>query len=80
MSRNLVAAGQWAMALPAERKAIFDQVAAAGVAPVQDIVNAAHPDRRPFVERSLTWMMKFDVLRLERHDDIAPDASDAVEF
>ena len=80
MSRNLVAAGQWAMALPAERKAIFDQVAAAGVAPVQDIVNAAHPDRRPFVERSLTWMMKFDVLRLERHDEIAPDASDAVEF
>ena len=67
------------MGLPAERKAIFDQVAAAGVARVHDIVQAAHPDRRPFVERSITWMMKFDLLRLERHAPIAKDPATGVE-
>ncbi|MBA4794351.1 MAG: glycosyltransferase family 4 protein [Phenylobacterium sp.] len=73
LSRNLAAAGQWAMALPAERKAIFDQVAAGGGVRVHQIVQAAPADRRPFVERSLTWMMKFDVLRLARHADVPPE-------
>ena len=70
LSRNLAAAGQWAMALPAERKAVFEQVAASDGVRVHEIVQATPAERRPFVERSLTWMMKFDVLRLERHADV----------
>lgn len=65
LARNLAVSGRWAMAQDEECAQVFAQVAASpeGVS-VSDILAAMPAPRRPYVERTLLWLMKFDILRL----------------
>lgn len=72
LSRNLAMAGRWAMASDEECQAVLDLVRAAGEASVADILAAMPAPRRPYVERSLLWLMKFDILRLTETSSLAP--------
>ncbi|MDP2214884.1 glycosyltransferase family 4 protein [Phenylobacterium sp.] len=64
LSRNLAQAGRWALASLEECEAAFNLACAPGGATVAEILAAAPAPRRPYVERSLLWLMKFDLLRL----------------
>ncbi|MBU2135390.1 MAG: glycosyltransferase family 4 protein [Alphaproteobacteria bacterium] len=72
LSRNLAMAGRWAMASDEECQAVVDLVSAAGEASVDDILAATPAPRRPYVERTLLWLMKFDLLRLTEPTPLTP--------
>jgi len=65
-------AGRWAMASDEECQAVVDLVSAAGEASVDDILAATPAPRRPYVERTLLWLMKFDILRLTEPTPLTP--------
>lgn len=65
LTRNLAVAGRWAMAPEEECAQVFAQVAASPEPVRVSAILAAMPEpRRPYVERTLLWLMKFDILRL----------------
>lgn len=72
LTRNLAMAGRWAMATDAECEAVVDLVGEAGVARVSDVLASVPAPRRPYVERTLLWLMKFDILRLAEPTPLAP--------
>jgi glycosyltransferase involved in cell wall biosynthesis len=76
LSRNLAMAGRWAMAADEECQAVVDLIRAAGEASVADILAAMPAPRQPYVERTLLWLMKFDILRLTEAPALAPLAGD----
>lgn len=81
LSRSLAAAPPWAVATEDERQAVF-ALALAGApegARVADILATIPPPRRPYVERSLLWLMKFDILRLAQPAALSPLDGDATE-
>jgi hypothetical protein len=63
------------MAQPQERQAAFDAVLAARGLSVAEILATAPAPRRPFLERTLLWMVKFDVLRLEAFRPVPEDVA-----
>ncbi|MDP3488680.1 MAG: glycosyltransferase family 4 protein [Phenylobacterium sp.] len=74
LGRNLAVAGRWALATEEECEAVF--ALASGRGPegvsVTDILATIPVPRRPYVERSLLWLMKFDVLQLVEARPLPP--------
>jgi glycosyltransferase involved in cell wall biosynthesis len=77
LTRNLAVAGRWAMAPEEECAQVFAQVAASPEPVSVSAILAAMPaPRRPYVERTLVWLMKFDILRLEASEVPTHQAGD----
>ena len=72
LSRNLAMTGRWALAQDEECEAAFTAVNATAGATVGEILAGFPIPRRPYVERSLLWLMKFDILRLAEAAPIVP--------
>lgn len=72
LSRNLAMTGRWALAPEEECEAAFTAVTATAGATVSEILAGFPAPRRPYVERSLLWLMKFDILRLAEAAPIVP--------
>ena len=73
LSRNLAATGRWALATDEECEAVFGLVVASaevGV-PVAELLAIIPEPRRPYVERSLLWLLKFDILRFTDPGEVA---------
>ncbi|MEW6016570.1 MAG: glycosyltransferase family 4 protein [Pseudomonadota bacterium] len=77
LSGTLANLGRWAMARPEECESAFALAAAPGGATVSEILAPVAPGRRPFVERTLLWMVKFDALRLVAPEPTEPKHSRA---
>ena len=75
LAGRLASIGRWAMAQPQERQAAFEAVLAARGMSVAEILATAPAPRRPFLERTLLWMVKFDVLRLEGFRPVPEDVA-----
>lgn len=76
LTRNLALAGRWAMASDAECEAVFAQVSHSGEVSVAEVLAAMPLPRRPYVERTLLWLMKFDILRLTSATPLRPLTGD----
>ena len=73
LTRNLAVAGRWAMAPEEECAQVFAQVAESPEPVSVSAILAAMPaPRRPYVERTLVWLMKFDILRLTEPPEPTP--------
>ena len=70
LSRTLALTGRWALASEEECEAVFTVVAQMAGATVAEILAQAPPPRRPYVERTLLWLMKFDILRLAASEQL----------
>lgn len=56
--------GRWAMPSLSEAEAAYERIAAAGSLTVGEVLAGFPPARRPFVERGLLWLAKFEVIRI----------------
>ena len=79
LSRNLAAVASWVVATEEECEAAFALASAPQGVLVADILAATPLPRRPYVERSLLWLMKFDVLRLAEPVALSPLEGDATD-
>ena len=64
------------MASDAECEAVFAQVSHSGEVSVAEVLAAMPIPRRPYVERTLLWLMKFDILRLTSATPLTPLTGD----
>jgi len=62
---HLASIARWAIASPEEMELLFDKILEAGEATVSEVMDANFPEsRRPFVERSILWLAKYDLVTI----------------
>ena len=75
LDRELASVGRWAMGSMTEVEALYGEVARLGECAVADLLApfGADSDRARRLERSLLWLMKFDLLVLATPLTLAPE-------
>jgi len=64
LARPFASMASWTMPFPAERRQMFDFFAQNPGVPISDMLAGFPPNRKPFIERGVLWLVKFGILAL----------------